>query len=75
MRYINLLPSLPGTSSPTLLKKCVGSLTFHRELMNLEDICETGPTVYCPYPRRLESLCICRSDDTLSPLLFYDPDC
>ena len=23
--------------------------------MNMEDICETGPTVYSPYPRRLES--------------------
>ena len=22
--------------------------------MNIEDICETGPTVYSPYPRRLE---------------------
>ena len=24
--------------------------------MNMEGICETGPTVYRPYPRRLESL-------------------
>ena len=34
------------------------SLTSHRELMNIEDICETGPTVYSPYRRRLESLTI-----------------
>ena len=39
---------------------CMGSLTSHRELMNIEDICEMGPTVYSPYPRRLESLTICR---------------
>ena len=28
--------------------------------MNIEDICATGPTVYSPYPTRLESLTICR---------------
>ena len=28
------------------------------ELINIEGICETGPTVYSPYPRRLESLTI-----------------
>ena len=27
--------------------------------MNMEDICETGPTVDSPYPRRLEILTIC----------------
>ena len=43
----------PGTSC------CVGSLASHIELINMEGICETGPTVYCPYSRRLESLTIC----------------
>ena len=57
--YSERTATTPGTSSPTLLEYCVGSLTSHRELMNMEDICETGPTVYSPYPRRLESLIIC----------------
>ena len=30
--------------------KCVGSLTSNRELINMYDICEMGPTVYSPYP-------------------------
>ena len=37
----------PGTSSPTLCEKCVGSLTSSTEKMQ-----ETGPTVFRPYPRR-----------------------
>ena len=28
------------------------------KLINMESICETGPTVYSPYPRRLESVTI-----------------
>ena len=45
--------------------------------MNMEDICETGPMVYCPYPRRLESLTICGCNykgSTFSPQLFKDPE-
>ena len=49
----------PGTSCPTLFEQCVGSLTSHIELINMEGICETQPTVYSPYPRRLESVTIC----------------
>ena len=37
----------------------MGSLTSHIELINVEGICETGPMVYSPYPRRLESPTIC----------------
>ena len=40
--------------------------------------CETGPTVYRPYPRRLESLTIFADVITkaaLSPQLLKDPEC
>ena len=40
--------------------------------------CETGPTVFPPYPRRLESLTVCRYHYTktaLSSQLFKDPEC
>ena len=57
--YTQRTATIPGTSSPTLLELCVGSLTSYRELMNMEVICETGPPAYRPYPRRLESLNIC----------------
>ena len=39
--------------------------------------CETRPTVFRPYPRRLESLTICKviTKGGLSPQLFKDPEC
>ena len=39
--------------------------------------CETGPMVYRPYLRRLESQTICRCyyKAALSPQLFKDPEC
>ena len=45
------------STSPTLIEWCVRFLSSHaQELMNIEDICETGPTVYSPHPKRT----ICR---------------
>ena len=49
----------PGTSSPTLSDKCVGSLTSPANHKTLK-IQETGPTIYSPYPRRLQCLTLYR---------------
>jgi len=63
----------PGTSCPTLLEWCVGSLTAHIELISMEGVCEMGLMVYCSYLRRPESLAICGCNCTaaLSPPLLF----
>ena len=55
-------------------EECVGSLKSNR--IYICKGCETGPTVYRPYPRRLESLTVCRclTKAALSPQLFKDPE-
>ena len=54
--------------------------TSHRFFITGARACEKGPTVYRPYPRRLESQTVCRSSAdvitkaALSPQLFKDPE-
>ena len=48
-----------GTLCSTLYDKCVGSLMSPADYITLK-MQETGPTIYRPYPRRLELLTICR---------------
>ena len=43
-----------GNYVPYSCEQCVGSLTSHKVIMNKG--CETGPTIYRPYPRKSNRL-------------------
>ena len=67
----------PGTTCPNLFEKCVDSLTPHK-FITCARACDTRPTVYRPYPRRLRSQTVFADVITkaaLSLQLFKEPKC
>ena len=59
----------PGDTFFIICEKCVGSLTSPGNQYWEE--ARDGPEVYCPYPKRLEflTICRCRSKDSTSSLV------
>ena len=49
----------PGSTSPTLFEQWCGFFYVSRESDDKGKSFETGPTVFLPYPSRLESLTVC----------------
>ena len=61
----------PGPTPPTLYEQQCGFFSVPQESEQWKS-CETGPTIFCPCPRRLECLTICRCQTKAahSPQLF-----
>ena len=57
--YVWRLATPPGSTSPTLFEQWWGFFYVPQEPGKCK-CCETGPTIFRPYPRRLESLTVCR---------------
>ena len=71
------LTTLPGSTSPTRFEQWCGFFYVPQKPDKCK-CCETGPTVFRPYPSRLESLTVCWCCITkaaLSSQLFKDPEC
>ena len=64
------LTTTPGRTSPTLLEKWCGFFYVPQEPDKCK-CCETGPTVFRPYPKRLRLI----TKAALSSQLFKDPEC
>ena len=72
------LTTTPRSTSPTLFEQWCGFFYVPQEPDKCK-CCETGPTVFCPYPRRLESptvcRCLCKAALVFKALVFKDPEC
>ena len=70
------LATPPGSMYPTFFEQWCRSFYVPQEPDVKWKFCETGPMVYCPYPRRLESLtihrCHCKGS-TFWPWVFVLP--
>ena len=70
------LTTTPGSTSPTLFEQWCGFFYVPQEPAKCK-CCGTGPTVFRPYPRRLESLTFADviTKAAFSSQLFKDPEC
>ena len=72
------VPFLPNPTTRKGWPHHQGRVLLRPTRTNQGRCCETRPTVFCPYPRRLESLTICRCHyrgRTFLSVIFKDPEC